>query len=109
MFAFILAGHLKMTVETLMESMTWWEFCHWKVVYAREPFGALADDHRAVLYSGIKINSAKKPGQPFTNALHLLWWRNPDAFKPTTPAAPIKGRKGALLAAMKRILGKGTG
>ncbi len=107
MFAFILAGHLKMTVETLMETMTWHEFVTWQQFFRHEPFGALAEDQRAVLYSGIKINSYRKAGQAFINALHLLPWRHPDAHKVKAEAPKPKGRRGQLLAALQRILGKG--
>ena len=109
MFAFILAGHLKMTVETLMETMTWHEFVTWQQFYKREPFGTLAEDQRAVLYSGIKINSYKKPGAALLNALHLLPWRHPDAHKPKPEPVKLKGRKGLLAALRKKLLGKGEG
>ena len=109
MFMFSLALKLGCTVEELLERLTWHEFVEWQAFARREPFGALADDIRATLWPGIKINSAKKTGEAFLNPLHLLDWRNPESFKVKAPAPAPKGRRGALLAAVKKILGKGEG
>ena len=62
-----------------------------------------------MLYAGIKINSYKKPGQALLNALHLLPWRHPDAHKAVVEPPKPKTRRGALLATLKSVFGRGEG
>ena len=64
-FAFVLAGHLGMTVDQLVRSMSVDEFAEWQAFYQLEPFG---EDWRQTAYVCTMIgngNGGRGVGRPY--------------------------------------------